>query len=200
MKRSLCAFFLLCSLTPQLPADPQWRLARDEQGIRIYLRTVPGSAYQAYRGEMEVAASIAAIRALHEDVSGSCRWVHACRSMRLLDYTGDLAWTYTRIAMPWPVRDRDLVLRVRSETRPDGELIRHLQADAGRLPEQADALRVQQLQGEWRLQPLANGHTRVIYQVQTEPGGQVPAWLANSFVLDAPFNTLQALRRQLQER
>jgi hypothetical protein len=30
--------------------------------------------------------------------------------------------------------------------------------------------------------------------VHTEPGGSVPSWLANKFVVDAPFNTLKALK------
>ncbi|PKL97224.1 MAG: lipid-binding protein, partial [Gammaproteobacteria bacterium HGW-Gammaproteobacteria-7] len=28
----------------------QWRLVKDEAGIRVYLRQVPGSSFQAFRG------------------------------------------------------------------------------------------------------------------------------------------------------
>ena len=54
------------------------------------------------------------------------------------------------------------------------------------------------VEGFWSLTPR-EGEIEVIYEVHSEPGGSVPAWLANSFVVDAPFNTLQGLR-QLAEQ
>ena len=38
------------------------------------------------------------------------------------------------------------------------------------------------------------------YEVHTEPGGSVPSWLANSFVVDAPLQTLQGLRAKVEKR
>ena len=34
----------------------------------------------------------------------------------------------------------------------------------------------------------------VEYQAHVEPGGSMPAWLANKFVVDAPFETIRDLR------
>ena len=42
--------------------------------------------------------------------------------------------------------------------------------------------------------PKGADQTEVTYQVHTEPGGSVPSWLANKFVVEAPFNTLKALK------
>ena len=39
----------------------------------------------------------------------------------------------------------------------------------------------------------------VTYEVHTEPGGSVPSWLANSFVVDAPLQTLRGLRLRMWE-
>jgi hypothetical protein len=38
----------------------------------------------------------------------------------------------------------------------------------------------------------------VTYQVHTEPGGSVPSMIANKFVVDAPFNTLKALKERAE--
>ncbi|CAD5110126.1 START domain-containing protein [Zestomonas carbonaria] len=176
-----------------------WQLAKDENGIKVYLSSVPGSKYKAYRGVAEIKADVQAINALQEDVPGSCAWIHACAEMKLLKHEGDDVWTYSRIDMPWPVTGRDLVLHVSTEKSADGSIVRHLKAEPGYIPEAKGEIRVPRLVGEWRMTPKGQGVTEVIYQVQTEPGGSIPSWLANSFVVDAPFNTLNALRDKAEK-
>ncbi len=39
-----------------------------------------------------------------------------------------------------------------------------------------------------------NNNVTVIYQFHGDPGGDVPAWLANSFVVSHPYKTLQNLK------
>jgi hypothetical protein len=62
------------------------------------------------------------------------------------------------------------------------------------LPEEKGYVRVAQVEGFWKLVPKGADQTEVTYQVHTEPGGSVPSWLANKFVVEAPFNTLKALK------
>jgi len=55
-------------------------------------------------------------------------------------------------------------------------------------------IRVRRLQGEWIMRPLGERETEVTYQLQADPAGDVPGWLANRFVVDAPMVTLRTLR------
>ncbi len=59
-------------------------------------------------------------------------------------------------------------------------------------------MRVTQVDGFWKFTPKGAGQIEVTYQVHTEPGGDVPSWLANKFVVDAPFNTLKALKERAE--
>ena len=68
------------------------------------------------------------------------------------------------------------------------------------LPEEEGYVRVAKVEGLWKLTPKGPGQTEITYQVQTEPGGSVPSWLANSFVVDAPFNTLKGLRERAEKK
>ena len=45
--------------------------------------------------------------------------------------------------------------------------------------------------------PLANGQVEVVYEAHADPGGGLPSWLVNSFVVDAPLNTLRGLREKI---
>lgn len=177
-----------------------WQLAKDEDGIKVYLSSVPGSKYKAYRGVVDIKADVATLQALQEDVKGSCKWLHACAEMRLLKSENGNTWTYSKINMPWPVTGRDVVIHVTSEKTADGGLVRHMKAEPTFIPEEKGEVRVPELVGEWRLVPKGAGVTEVTYQVQTEPGGSIPSWLANSFVVDAPLNTLKGLRAVAEKR
>lgn len=61
-------------------------------------------------------------------------------------------------------------------------------------PRSEGVVRVAKVDGFWQF--TAQGErVEVVYQVGSDPGGSVPAWLANSFVVDAPYNTLYKLRQ-----
>lgn len=199
MMRFSVLAMLLCATAAQA-AERQWRLEREENGVSVYLADVPGSKYKAYRGVVTINRDLAAVQAAQEDVTGSCAWIFSCQQQRLLDTHGDVSELYTRFDVPWPVKARDSVIRVTTRTDADGSLTRLLKAVPERLPEEKDFVRVQRVDGQWSLRPLDGGKVEVTYEVHTEPGGSVPSWLANSFVVDAPLQTLQGLRAKVEGR
>ncbi len=200
MMRALAAMLLgagaLLAVAGPLQAEP-WRLVKDQAGIQVFLSKVPGSKYQAYRGIVRLKTDMPTLLALQEDVSGSCAWIYACREQRLLKHEDGQSWIYSRFNMPWPVRPRDAVLRVTTRQGVDGSVTRILSGVADYLPEQKGWVRVSKAEGYWAFIPKAAGEVEVIYQMHSEPGGSVPAWLAGSFVVDAPYNTLEGLRRRV---
>jgi hypothetical protein len=189
--RWLLGVVLILGLTQVQAA--QWRLVKDEAGIRVYLQQIPGSSFQAFRGVTRIRTDMPRLLALQDEVSAACAWIHACSEQRLLKHEGNLSWAYSRFHTPWPVQPRDSVLQVTTTRDADGRVTRTLLGVADYLPPQPGFVRVSKVEGFWSLTPL-DGEIEVVYQVHSEPGGSVPAWLANSFVVDAPFNTLQGLR------
>jgi hypothetical protein len=176
-----------------------WQVAKDEDGIKISLSEVAGSKYKAYRGVTTIKADIAKLRALQEDVAAACAWIHECKSQKVLKHEGDKVWTYTQFNTPWPVTPRDSVLQVTTVSGADGSLTRNLEGQPKFMPEEQGFVRVAQVEGFWKFVPKGAGVTEVTYQVHTEPGGSVPSWLANKFVVDAPFNTLKALKDRAEK-
>ncbi|MBX8553285.1 START domain-containing protein [Pseudomonas cichorii] len=193
---------VVCGLTVLLTGVAQaedWQVAKDEEGIKVSLSDVPGSKYKAYRGLTTINASVAKLRALQEDVVGACAWIHECQSQKLLKHEGNKAWTYTRFNTPWPVTPRDSILLITSEEGADGSLTRNIDEQSNYLPEEKGFVRVAEVKGFWKLVPKGPNLTEVTYQVHTDPGGSVPSWVANKFVVDAPFNTLKALKERSQK-
>jgi hypothetical protein len=196
-KHAALVIGLSAVLVPLAHAD-DWKQAKNEDGIKVDLSEVAGSDYKAYRGVTLIKAPLAKVRALQEDVAGACAWIHECKSQKLLKTEGDQTWTYTQFNTPWPVTPRDSILHVTTTQDADGSLTRKLEGVPKYLPEEKGFVRVAKVEGFWKLQPKGND-TEVIYQVHTEPGGSVPSMVANKFVVDAPFNTLKALKAKAEK-
>ena len=198
---SLHKMAVICGLTALLANVAQaedWQVAKDQDGIKVSLSEVAGSKYKAYRGVTTIKAPMAKVRSLQEDVAGACAWIHECKSQKLLKHEGDQSWTYTQFNTPWPVTARDSVLHITTSEAADGSVTRKLEGVPTYIPEEKGFVRVAQVEGFWKLVPKGDS-IEVTYQVHTEPGGSVPSWLANKFVVDAPFNTLQALKQRAEK-
>jgi len=174
----LAALCVLPWMSMQAHAEA-WQVAKDEGGITVSLSSVPGSDYKAYKGTAIIHASIARLRALQEDASGACAWIHECKSQKLLKHDGGQTWTYTQFNTPWPVTPRDSVLLVTTTEGADGSLTRTLKGLPNYLPEEKGYVRVAQVEGFWKMEPKGPD-TLVTYQVHTEPGGSVPSMLPTS--------------------
>ncbi|ROM62434.1 hypothetical protein BK653_26965 [Pseudomonas brassicacearum] len=200
---SLHRMAVLCGMTVLLASAAaqaeDWQVVKEQDGIKVSLSEVAGSKYKAYQGVTVMKTTMAKLRALQEDVSGACAWIHECKSQKLLKHEGDKSWTYTQFNTPWPVKSRDSVLEVTTVEGADGSLTRNLKGVPKYLPEEPDYVRVTQVEGFWKFLPKGAGQVEVTYQVHTDPGGSVPSWLANKFVVDAPFNTLKALKERAEK-
>jgi hypothetical protein len=188
----LCAMLVTACCTSA--AAENWQLAKEEDGIKVYLSHSATSQYQSFRGVALIKADVATLSYLQENLTIACTWLYACADMRLLKVEGDSTFVYLTTALPWPANTRDMVLRVQTEQTDNGSVIRHLSAVTGMEPVIPGLIRVEQLQGVWQMVPKGERETEVTYQLQAEPAGDIPSWLANRFVIDAPMVTLKTLR------
>lgn len=178
----------------------EWKLAKDKDGVQVYLSEVPGSQYKAYKGITLIKADMNQLLDLQADVKNACKWIHECRLQKTLKQEDGHRWTYTQFNTPWPVTARDSIMEVSTEHLADGKVVRKLVGLPKYLPEEKGFVRVTKIDGTWTFTPKANGEIETVYQLHTEPGGSVPGWLANSFVVDAPFNTLKQFRDLAEKR
>ena len=116
----------------------------------------------------------------------------------LLDRNGAVSHQYSVMATPWPVSDRDNVLRsVLSRDTETGVVEITVTADPDHYPEQPDRVRVRRAKGLWRFEPLSESRTRVTFQMHLEPGGGIPQWMINARVVATPFEALGNLREMV---
>jgi len=61
-----------------------------------------------------------------------------------------------------------------------------------------DCVPVTKLRGFWRFTLKQDGVIYVEYETHADPGGDLPSWLANSFVVGQPLGSLENLRKRVE--
>lgn len=53
--------------------------------------------------------------------------------------------------------------------------------------------------GKWTAQQISASELQIEFQMQVDPGGSIKAWMANMFVTDSPFYTMNGMRKVISQ-
>lgn len=181
-----------------------WQLVRNDKGVTVLRRTVAGSQLREFQGTGVIEAPLSHVMAVLNDSEHRREWMRESREQRTLQQV-DLttAILYNRLGAPWPVADRDCVIRATTTFDIAHRMVRidltsTTHPDA---PPVSGVVRMLSLQAHWHLWPVQGGKwTRAEYQVHANPGGSLPNWLANLSSKKIPFETISSLQRQIKVR
>jgi len=163
-------------------------------------RPYSGSALDEIRGVIHLRANLGAVMALLKDAPFNRQWVYHSGGATVLREEGYArAWVYGIVDAPWPMQDRDTVVRFDYSQQADsGDILIRITNCPDFLPPQPGYVRVPDFGGFWALRPLADGMVEVTYQVYGDPGGWIPVWLANFAAVTSVTRTLQNMRHAVQ--
>lgn len=176
-----------------------WQPVRDDDGIVVHRRAAGGSSFDELRAIGIVRAPLAAVLAVIEARDNGTEWMFNCVESKTLEAVGDDgAIVYNRTRTPWPLADRDTVVRGRRRFEPGHVRVDFESVDYPARPPVAGVVRMPMVRGHWLLTPEASGAaTRVEYQMHADPGGALPAWAVNGFARDMPWETIDGLRAEV---
>ena len=177
-------------------AKAQWELVKNKDGIKVFLRTVPGSKIKEFKGVTNIDSSLDSILAVLDDTDACPQWIHNCKDpVKLSQISFNEGYVYQVIDFPFPVKDRDLILHsVMTQNADTKQVTIRLNAVPDYIS-QTKNVRIKKSEGFYLLKPLPDGSIEVTWQHHTEAGGGIPIWLVNALLVDTPFNTLNNLRR-----
>jgi hypothetical protein len=200
------AFVLAASVSLPLGAQSSkdgWERIDEDDGIATWKHEVPGQIVPGFRGQVVIAADIEVVRAAIEDVGSHTKWMHRCAESQVVKNLGEVEnLVYNRTDSPWPVSDRDVVLKTKRVVNTEGdEVLLAFQNTKSELkPEVEDVVRMPKLVGFYKLAKLKDGRTKVTYQVEADVGGSLPDWIVKRVVKEMPFETLSKLRDRVQKK
>lgn len=177
----------------------EWDLKKNKKGITVETRSVPGETLKEFRGTMNITASLNSLTALVYDTDNAPKWMHDNKSLTLDEEISEQdRWYYLVNGVPWPLKTRDAYLHIESAQDPSSQAVTiMMSADPARKPGVKKKVRILSMKGGWTFAPKADGTVDVTYQLFINPGGKIPARLANIVVVDIPYNTMKDMNKML---
>jgi ribosome-associated toxin RatA of RatAB toxin-antitoxin module len=180
----------------------EWDRLSEKDGVLVERRVVPGSRI----GEIRVTAhSPLAPATVFETIwkhQEYLEFVPFLKRLTLLSDTGDERVAYEQLAVPF-VKDRDYTVRFRR--RVDSAIHRYEifiegANDAGPPPDSSH-VRVTHIRGAWITEPGPGGQGSLVrYEMNSDPGGRIPAWVADLTMRRAAADLVRAMLKRALEK
>lgn len=181
-----------------LQAQSAWEQKKDQNGVRVYVREVEGQSFKESKATIRFKASVQDVVNVLLDYPGYSQWAPRVVQARLVEKASDqVYYSYSINDAPWPVTDRDIVLKNALSYAANGAATIRMSAVKGKVPESKDAVRMTYFEGHYAIVPTGSGMVEVTYQAIMDPAGSVPAWMANMAVVDTPYDLLLSLRKRV---
>lgn len=175
-------------------------LKRDSDGIKVYTCKTENEKFKLLRAEFELRnITLAQLKEFIWNVPNYTTWQYNMIESEQISSTGEYEMSYRSVVdAPWPVENRELVLKVKMvvDSATSSIFIRSYDYDK---PAPDNMIRVPFFDGSWRIIKDVN-KLQVTYTLRIDPGGLVPAWLANIAMAEGPFVSFKKLKEQLEKK
>lgn len=177
-----------------------WSLVSAGDGIEVYRRPSSLSSIDEVRIKATFATSLPIFLELIGDVDRYPEWVYKCSASELVRKKSDENLVYHATTnFPWPLQDRDLVVRSTRTTDPVTGVVTSVSTALPDLLSDVDGVvRIRQFTSVWKITPVADGEVYVDYRVLTDPAGKLPDWAINMGITSGPLKTMERLRKLVE--
>lgn len=199
--KSILLFFsiLLLSLTLKGQEDSEWKIVKNSDNIKTYVKNGHSSEIKKVKAETVIKATLAELIAIIKDAESHNKWVFLNENSKILEETDDFNWKYYGITdAPWPVSNRDYITIVHLEQdEKDCSITITSTSIPGFLPEDKEFVRINYLYSVWVFSPIGDGNVHLSFEIEIDPGGNIPVWLINMVVSKGPFKTVEGLVKEI---
>ena len=177
-----------------------WEFKRETNGINVYTRDIENSNLKALKIVMDVDISVNAIMRLLMDTGAYSEWVYKCSHANSVKINSVLNTVdYYQIDFPWPFSDRDLYTNtVTTIDQRTGVITSSSTGMVDYAPERPGFVRVPTHFNQWIITPISETKTKILYFLQSTPGGAIPNWLVNLAADQGPIRSMQAFMKRVK--
>ena len=201
VKQKFVTMMLIGMISGVTLAAPKERLAINKQGIKVWTIQLADNPMAKYRAETVFDTTLANAVGLILDTEYSTQWMPNVGEIKILernDTTGSFI-AYMVISMPFPLANRDLVIKGDIYKDSEGKIIvKNNATKDSRAPEKSGVVRITEYEGDWTFQKVSDKQVKVSSQGYADPSGAVPKGIVNSFVQQQPYQMFQKMRNQLK--
>lgn len=193
---------LILLVTSGMTAQQEkWKMIREKEGIEVFTRTNENSAFKEFRSKMVVKGNVNEFLAVLYDVEGLIAWGYKVKEASLLRRDSESAQLYYAVAKaPFPYKNRDGVYLNRFIwDSPSRTLTVEIEMPESELAEKEDLVRMKGY-GFWKVIERPGDRLEIHFQMQMDPGGNIPAWLSNMFSGDTPYFTMLGMKKAMKKK
>ncbi len=186
-----------CSTCWVIGQSPNCELKRNADGIKVFTCKTENEKFKSLRAEFILENTTQQeLKDFLWDVMNYKTWQYNVVESEMVSSTNQDEMIYhALIHAPWPVENRELAVRMILTSEVSGLHI-SIHSVPYHKPTPEGVIRVPLFDASWRV--VASGTTlQVIYALRIDPGGSVPAWLANMAMADGPLISFRNLKKQL---
>lgn len=183
-------------------ASDSWERLYEKDGLVISQLEIPGEDLPRYRARGVLPVDMYSMLAVLNDFSRHREWMRFMSESRVISRDNDFRlWMYVRFDAPWPVWDRDAVLKLDIQRDPQTEEVWMTFSETYHPahPKGEDVIRLPRFDVRMNLRPVDEKNTFIDYLQDIRPGGDLPNWVVRWLSRRVPVETIDRLRLQIEK-
>jgi len=192
---------LFLSVSGGIIAEPhgdslEWELRKDKDGIQVYTRLHESAGILEYKAISVIEADLEQLVEIINDVDNYPSWTANCESAEVIEVINDSTRIeYMTTAVPWPLADRDVVLKFTAVEHTEDYFEAILTCEPDAVPEKDKYVRIIISEGTWIFKRIDDDQVKIYHQFFSDPGEGIPMWIVNMFIVSGPYKTLLNLKK-----
>lgn len=177
-----------------------WKLTKQKNGISVYEASAGSSDFKSIKVVCTIEGSYDKLLKIVRDVSHHKDWVYHNKEASLLKTVSpNDFYYYTETTLPWPATNRDVVVHT-TITRDGKDQFLKIRSSNhnGMVEKKPGKVRVEQSEINWYVTAPTAKTISIVYTMEANPGGSIPAWLVNSFADKGPYESFRKLEELLK--
>lgn len=201
MSRRIYIFIFLAAAALHGKAQPDWKFNKEKKGIKVYTKDSDSSAFKSIKVEGVFDGSWERLSAILMDVKHMDQWVYRTKNSYILkQVSGKEVIYYTETTLPWPANDRYTIIRMKlfeDRVHNINKVIGVNEPDT--ILSKSHLVRTTYYKSSWQVKTLPKNKISLVFVVDIDPGGSLPAWIVNLFITTGPFETFTRLAELLKK-
>ena len=198
-QRNIIVFvFLLINLS--FTSSINWELKKSSNGILVFTKQGLKNEIKEVKCVTNFHSSLKNLVCFIKDINAHPQYIYQCKNSFIIKNVNDSElYYYHETSTPWPVANRYGVIYYKITQNSLTKVVTiKSNGVLGLYPNQPNLVEVPSLNANWTFTPKSDGTVDGEYYLYLNPGGNIPIWLINMFVVDGPFLTILKMKELLQ--
>lgn len=193
MKKILLVILLL-SVTVIYASD--WKFLKKSDGVSVYKRPSVSYPIDEVMVVGTVKRPIDSVVSALKDLKNMPKYFPEMKEMRMISKIDENNYyTYSVMKMPWPVTNRESIMKVRLSKKGKQIVITSVaQKSHSAVPVNDDYVRVTKMVQQWILTPEGSG-TKAVQIIKMDPAGNIPTSVLNKLMGTLTIDSIRNLRK-----